>query len=101
MLQLRESEQFKANADRVFEDLRGRNQLLTESYEAMKKRMKNFKYGIKKSGAVDLNKTYNVSFMNCTFVEKNPTFTKESGPMQPIEEQPKQTQESFNLTEKE
>lgn len=24
----------------------------------------------------DLNKTYNVSFMNCTFIDKNPQFTK-------------------------
>jgi hypothetical protein len=74
---------------------------LTESYEAVMKKMKNFKPNIRKSYAADLNKTYNMSFMNFTLIEKNCTLTKESGLMQPIEEQPRPTQESFNLTEKE
>jgi hypothetical protein len=51
----------------------------------MMKKMRNFKPKIRKSSAVDLNKTYNVSFMNCTFIDKNPTFTKENGPMERIE----------------
>lgn len=46
----------------------------------MRKRMKNMRPMMKKSN-VDLNKTYNVSFMNCTFIDKNPQYTKESGPI--------------------
>jgi|JI9StandDraft_1071089.scaffolds.fasta_scaffold180477_2 hypothetical protein len=77
MLQLKEAEQFKLGAERVIEDLNGRNSLLTEGYEGLRKRLKNYKGIPKKAGGgADLNKTYNVSFMNCTFIDKNPQFSK-------------------------
>jgi len=98
MLQLKETEQFRAGAERAIEEMNSRNQLLTEGYESLRKRLKNFKQP-RKAIAADLNKTYNVSFMNCTFIDKNPHISKESGPMREIDEQqPRNTQDEYILT---
>lgn len=90
MLQLKEAEDFRVNAERVIDDLNHKNQLLSESYDSINKKLKNYKpQQSKKYGRADLNKTFNASYLNGTFIDKNQFHSKESDRQLPhIEEVP-------------
>lgn len=69
----------------------------------MKRKMQQYKSHSKKKE--DLNKTFNVSFMNCTFYDRN-NYTKETSPrLNKIEEKKEKKKDTQNddylLTEKE
>lgn len=74
MLQLKDIESEKKSNDRIIEQLQVRNKILLDSYDGMRRKMNTMKPSMKRP--TDLNRTYNVSMMNGTFMDKNVQFTR-------------------------